>query len=98
MDISYLLAEALTAKLTEPIYFKAVQGSDGKLTVEQIRFLRVEDLASLTGLEPRTIRGWVAKGVIPFYKPRGSSVLLFDLTEVVDAIKKSDLTSASRIT
>lgn len=41
------LVELLEDELTNPIYFKVSQGEDGRLAVEQIAFLRSQDLAAL---------------------------------------------------
>jgi hypothetical protein len=91
-DLDQKLGTMIKTALAKPVYFRVSQGGDGKLAVEQVQFLRTEDLAALTNLEPRTIRGWVAKGMVPYYKAPGSSIVLFDAGEVIAAIKQSGLT------
>jgi len=49
--------------------------------------LRVQDLSALIHIDERTIRGWVKKDLIPSFKAPGSSVYLFDLNEVIRAIR-----------
>jgi len=82
-NINVKLARLLKDKLSEPVYFRASQSPDGQIQIEQIRFLRTEELAAFIGLGERTIRGWVAKGQVPYHKPPGSSVNLFELNEIM---------------
>jgi excisionase family DNA binding protein len=84
------LSSLLKDRLTQPIYFRVVLDKDGDLVIEQIAFLRIDDLAALIGFDDRTIRGWAAAGKIPSFKPPGSSVNLFDLNEVLKWIKQQD--------
>jgi len=95
-DIKVKLARLLKDKLSEPVYFRARHGADGELKIEQIRFLRTEELAALIGLEERTIRGWVAKGRVPYHKPPGSSVNLFELNEIIRWIEQGGLDNGAR--
>lgn len=91
-DLSKQLGELISDRLARPIYFKVEQNEEGRLAIEQIQFPRTDDLAALTNLEPRTIRNWVAKGSVPYYKAPGSSIVLFDAGEGIAAIKQSGLT------
>lgn len=86
-DLSKQLGELLEKELTNPVYFKVSQGEDGRLTVEQVAFLRSQDLAALIHIDERTIRGWAKNNLIPSFKPPGSSVFLFDLNDVIRALK-----------
>jgi excisionase family DNA binding protein len=95
-DISIKLARLMKDKLSEPVYFRATQLPDGDLQIEQIRFLRTEELASFIGVEDRTIRGWVAKGQVPYHKAPGSSVNLFELNEIIRWIEHGGLDSDRR--
>jgi excisionase family DNA binding protein len=95
-DINIKLARLINDKLTEPVYFRAVQLPDGDLKIEQIRFLRTEELAALIGVEDRTIRGWVAKGQVPYHKAPGSSVNLFELNEIMRWIEQGGLDTGKR--
>ena len=82
-DINVKLAQLLRDKLSEPVYFRASQSPDGQIMLEQVRFLRTEELAAFIGVGERTIRGWVAKGQVPYHKPPGSSANLFDVNEII---------------
>ena len=77
----------LSEELAKPIYFRISQGEDGRLAVEQVVFLRSYDLAALIHIEERTIRGWATKNLIPSFKPPGSSIFLFDLNDVIKALR-----------
>ena len=86
-DLDKHLAELINERLAKPIYLRVTQGDDGRLSVEQVAFLRVQDLSALIHIDERTIRGWVKKDLIPSFKAPGSSVYLFDLNEVIRAIR-----------
>lgn len=86
-DLSKQLGELLEKELIKPFYLRVSQGEDGRLAVEQVAFLRSQDLASLIHIDERTIRGWAKKNLIPSFKPPGSSVFLFDLNDVIRALK-----------
>src|SRR5262245_55038684 len=96
-DIDRRLGQVLKDKLAEPLYLKVSHGSDGDLIIEQVAYLRTEDLAAFMGVEGRTIRGWVAKGQIPYHKPPGSSANLFQLNEIIKWIERGELDNDSRI-
>ncbi len=55
----------------------------------QIRpqLLKVPEVAEMLGVKPRTIYEMVAKERIPYRKPPGSSILRFDLEEIVSWTK-----------
>jgi hypothetical protein len=73
----------LRAAIGRPVYFRVSQNIDGELVIEQVAYLRSEELAALIGFDDRTIRGWAAAGKIPCFKPPGSSVHLFELNEIL---------------
>ena len=58
----------------------------------QIRpqLLRVPEVAEMLGVKPRTIYEMVAKERIPYRKPPGSSILRFDLEEILAWTKGRD--------
>jgi excisionase family DNA binding protein len=60
------------------------------LRAVQIRpqFLKVPEVAEMLGVKPRTIYEMVAKERIPYRKPPGSSILRFDLEEIVAWTKR----------
>jgi excisionase family DNA binding protein len=53
--------------------------------VSRIRpqLLKVPEVAEMLGVKPRTIYEMVAKERIPYRKPPGSSILRFDLEEIL---------------
>jgi len=48
------------------------------------QLLKVEEVARLLQVKPKTIYDMVAQDRIPFRKPRGSKILRFDLDEIVE--------------
>jgi hypothetical protein len=86
-DLTKQLDELLERELIKQFYLRVSQGEDGRLAVEQVAFLRSQDLAALIHIDERTIRGWAKKNLIPSFKPPGSSVFLFDLNDVIRALK-----------
>jgi excisionase family DNA binding protein len=95
-DVGKKLGEMLKDKLAEPLYLKITHGPDGNLIIEQVAYLRTEELAALIGVEERTIRGWVAKGQVPYHKPPGSSANLFQLGEIIKWVESRDLDNHAR--
>ena len=47
------------------------------------KLLKVPEVAEMLGVKPRTIYEMVAQHRIPYRKPPGSSILRFDLAEIV---------------
>jgi excisionase family DNA binding protein len=54
------------------------------------QFLKVTEVAELLGVKPRTIYEMVARERIPYRKPPGSSILRFDLDEILAWTKRRD--------
>lgn len=84
------IEKLIKSKLAQPVYFKVVQNSDGGLSIEQVQFVDTKGLAALAMMDPRTIRSWVAKGIIKFYKPPGSSRILFEINEALTFLINRD--------
>jgi excisionase family DNA binding protein len=53
-------------------------------------FLKVPEVAELLGVKRRTIYEMVATERIPYRKPPGSSILRFDLDEILAWTKRRD--------
>lgn len=53
-------------------------------------FLKVPEVAELLSVKPRTIYEMVARERIPYRKPPGSSILRFDLDEILAWTKRRD--------
>lgn len=77
------LVELVQRQANQPIYFRVVPGKHGPATIEQIQFLTTDELARITGLEPRTIRDWVKRKLLPYHKPEGTGQYLFELNETL---------------
>ena len=60
------------------------------------RFLKVPEVAELLGVKPRTIYEMVATERIPYRKPPGSSILRFDLDEILAWTKRRDDGAATK--
>jgi len=82
LAVSAKVSKLLKERLSRPVYFRVSQ-VEGELVIEQVAFLRSDQLAELIGFDDRTIRGWAAAGKIPCFKPPGSSVNLFELNAVL---------------
>ena len=54
------------------------------------QFLKVPEVGELLGVKPRTIYEMVATDRIPYRKPPGSSILRFDLDEILAWTKRRD--------
>jgi len=54
------------------------------------QFLKVPEVAQLLGVKPRTIYEMVAAERIPYRKPPGSSILRFELEEILAWTKRRD--------
>lgn len=51
--------------------------------LKRAQLLKVNEVAQLLNVKPRTIYEMVAQERIPFRKPPGSNILRFDLDEIV---------------
>lgn len=89
-DLEESINKLITSKLAQPVYFKVVQSIEGALIIEQVQFVDTKGLAALAMMDPRTFRSWVAKGIIKFYKPPGSSRILFEINEVLAFLMNRD--------
>ena len=92
-DLLHALISALRGVGRRAIYLQITSGPRGRLELRQIEFLDVEDLARLAKVEPRTVQGWVQRGISPTpYRPPGSRCILFDMSEAIDWIKQTAVT------
>jgi|SRR6266404_2588123 len=89
-DLVSALVNALRGVGGRAIYLQIRSGPRGRLELRQIEFLDIEDLARLTKVEPRTVHGWVQRGISPTpYRPPGSRCLLFEMSEAIAWIKQT---------
>ncbi len=58
--------------------------TDSVTAVKRIQLLKVSEVAQLLNVKPRTIYEMVAQNRIPYRKPPGSSILRFDLEEILE--------------
>jgi len=56
---------------------------DSTAAAKRSQLLKVVDVAQLLNVKPRTIYEMVAQDRIPYRKPPGSSILRFDLDEIL---------------
>jgi len=56
---------------------------DSIAAARRSQLLKVADVAQLLNVKPRTIYEMVAQDRIPYRKPPGSSILRFDLDEIL---------------
>ena len=61
------------------------------------QLLKVTEVAEMLGVKPRTIYEMVAQQRIPYGKPPGSSILRFDLDEILAWTKSGDRKSTSEV-
>jgi excisionase family DNA binding protein len=57
--------------------------TDPTAAAKRSQLLKVADVAQLLNVKPRTIYEMVSQDRIPYRKPPGSSILRFDLDEIV---------------
>jgi excisionase family DNA binding protein len=84
------LASAVKDSLTRPVYLRIAKGPRGEISVQQITFLTVDQLAELAHVERRTVYSWVERAQrmrLKFYRPPGSRGILFELNEILDWLK-----------
>lgn len=83
------LTKLLKRKLTEPIFLKVARNLDGDLSIQQIQFLDTEEVAALAKVSERTVRSWVERQLLPYYKPEGSSRNLFEINETIEYLMRN---------
>ena len=54
------------------------------------QLLKVNDVAQLLNVKPRTIYEMVAQDRIPYRKPPGSNILRFDLDEILEWTRRKN--------
>lgn len=64
---------------------------DSTAAAKRSQLLKVNDVAQLLNVKPRTIYEMVAQHRIPYRKPPGSNILRFDLDEIVAWTKAKTL-------
>jgi len=57
---------------------------DSPTATKRSQLLKVNDVAQLLNVKPRTIYEMVAQDRIPYRKPPGSNILRFDLDEILE--------------
>ena len=83
------VVELIQRRVNRPVYFRVVSGDEGQPVIEQIQFLTTDGLAQITGIDARTIREWVKKGLLPYHKPKGTGQYLFELNETLGFLMSS---------
>jgi hypothetical protein len=78
--------------LARPIYIRVSKEHAG-LAVKQVSFLTPARLAELAHVTPRTVYGWIEKSQengLKFYRPPGTSGILFEINEALDWIMTAE--------
>jgi hypothetical protein len=89
MRIMEALTRGIKAGLSRPIYLRVDKERGGEVSIKQIEFLTPAQLAELTHVSPRTVYGWIEraqKNGLKYYKPPGSSGIIFEINETLDWI------------
>jgi len=63
---------------------------DSSTATKRSQLLKVNDVAQLLNVKPRTIYEMVAKDRIPYRKPPGSNILRFDLDEILEWTRRKN--------
>lgn len=82
------LSEAIKGRMARPLYLK-VEHRDGELDISQVEFLSVEEFAKLMKTQPRTVYGWIDRGLLNFCKPHGTGQNLIPLRAALHWIDSS---------
>ncbi len=63
---------------------------DSATAAQRSQLLKVNDVAQLLNVKPRTIYEMVAQHRIPYRKPPGSDILRFDLDEILEWTRRKN--------
>lgn len=63
---------------------------DSSTATKRSQLLKVNDVAQLLNVKPRTIYEMVAQDRIPYRKPPGSNILRFDLDEILEWTRRKN--------
>ena len=63
---------------------------DPATAAKRSQLLKVNDVAQLLNVKPRTIYEMVAQHRIPYRKPPGSNILRFDLDEILEWTRRKN--------
>ena len=83
------LGDVIRGRMARPLYLR-VEMQDGNLSIEQVEFLTVEELAALVKVEARTVYGWLDRGLLAFCKPAGTGQNLIPLRAALHWIDSSE--------
>ena len=85
------LSGEIKRTLTRPIYIQIAQEGGG-VSIKQVEFLTVEQLAELAHVEARTVYSWIEKAPengLKFYRAPGTRGVLFEINEVLEWIRNT---------
>ncbi|HET9529547.1 MAG TPA: helix-turn-helix domain-containing protein [Blastocatellia bacterium] len=88
------LAGKIKSGLARPIYLQVIKGPKSEVTIKQVEFLTPAQLAELAHVSPRTVYSWIERASengLKYYKPPGSSGILFALDEVLEWIRAGEV-------
>jgi excisionase family DNA binding protein len=84
-----VLGDVIKGHVARPIYLR-VEMREGQLEIEHVEFLTVEELAALVKTTPRTVYGWLDKGLLAFCKPAGTGQNLIPLRAALHWLDSSE--------
>jgi excisionase family DNA binding protein len=85
------LSGEINRTLSRPVYIQIAQES-GRVSIKQIEFLTVEQLASMMHVETRTVYSWIEKAQengLKFYRAPNTRGVLFEINEVLEWIRNT---------
>jgi excisionase family DNA binding protein len=93
-QIAEALARGIKDGLSRPIYLRVNKEHGGEVSIKQVEFLTPAQLAELAHVTPRTVYAWIERAKengLKYYKPPGSSGILFALDEVLEWIRRGEV-------
>jgi excisionase family DNA binding protein len=83
------LSGEITRTLSRPVYLQIAQES-GQVSIKQVEFITVEQLATMMHVETRTVYSWIEKAQengLKFYRAPNTRGVLFEINEVLEWVK-----------
>jgi excisionase family DNA binding protein len=83
------LSGEINRTLSRPVYIQIAQ-QGGRVSIKQIEFLTVEQLASMMHVETRTVYSWIEKAQengLKFYRAPNTRGVLFEINEVLEWVR-----------
>lgn len=95
MTVIQSLTNVIASQMTKPVLLRA-EYRDGRLEINQIEFLTVEEFAKMVKVEMRTVYLWIEKRMISFYKPKGTNQNLIALSDALAWLESGKVSSVEK--